>query len=245
LTAEQRSKLPHVPFVYAPHRLHTTNANASRYRETVEYLGLADKLAEMGQLARAGTAFCVHAVHIYGLEYQLAVADIQKAHCDSIRSLHSVPSARDRERRIEDRGDDRQRAHTESKALGDTSERGNDVSATICRRSGGDVEGEVDRMRAQFARQCPSHTTDQIPFRRRDCVRNVDMSARWGAESADWPPSHNLCGRRVSALYLRDLYTSSKPVRMMCRYQQKRKGCMCDRIWRWSDADAIPVPATY
>jgi hypothetical protein len=253
LAAEQRSRFRHLPFVYAPHRVHAANANSVRYREAVEYLGLPAKLAEMGQLARAGTAFCVHAVHIYGLEYQLAVADIENAHCDSIRDLHSTfPFSNHHERHsmslnkhvwsdsrryvsefvrpdsasdgdAKTRGDTKQCSVPQDDSVrnaddlaisvpqDDSVRNADDLAISAPQdessQNTDDLEVEIVRLRRHFVRQ---YDRNYIPFRRRDCIRNVDMADKWGSGSSDWPLSHNLCGRRVSALYLSDLYASSK-----------------------------------
>jgi hypothetical protein len=47
-------------------------------------------------------------------------------------------------------------------------------------------------------------------YERRDCARQADMTAYWGAASARWPLARNLSSRRVTAVYLRELYEESR-----------------------------------
>ena len=181
----------------------------------------------MSRLARAGTAFCVHAVHVYGLEYRLAEADVERTHCDSIAQLHC--------RHASSTGGGERKSHTASAngPSGDSSAAATavttDESRTIVdgvgQRSsptggcgsgcGSDNESietaaaEIARLREFVATRFRNANMVRIPYTRGDCMRQADMSARWGADARDWPLANNLCGRRVSALYLDALYRTS------------------------------------
>jgi hypothetical protein len=326
-----RSQMPHAPYVYSASRIHQQNAIGRRYRDVVQYLGIREKIDQIVWMAAAGTAFCVHAVHVYGLNFKSAQEAAEQTHRDTICATHSrshfpinltlspslpslpplplvssLPSSsptsltRPRTTNVEPnpahvterdchfadhvtlavtqkettKDDVATSVSTEKRvdarhvttacvarpaSLGGTNNDYNEhkirvslgVSDAEQQSESGGGRAKMERSRgygqhvkvkeqtavataaafvdvqksgrhpelvaldrhlegksresSHFARK-----TRQTVLERRDCRRQVDMTAQWGADSARWPLSRNLCSRRVTAVYLQELYEESR-----------------------------------
>ena len=205
LTTRARSLLPHSPYVYAPQRIHRDNAIARRYRNAVEYVGVQQKLAEMRALANSGTAFCVHAVHMHGVNYQTAQNDVERAHRNSIADAHCrhpTPCA-----------------GSSSSSSPSSSLSSLPLPPSFSPSPPSPIDPDSATVHLLGLRRAVDEWSTGVGktfgirrLARRDCPRQCDMTEHWGAGAADWPLGRNLCGRRISAVYARELYLKSRMV---------------------------------